>query len=40
LMLNKASMDAISAGRIRDGVDGLVEAIEQFKSIRAKYLLY
>jgi uncharacterized protein YbbC (DUF1343 family) len=41
LMLNKASMDAISAGQDprRVWMDW-VEAIEQFKSIRAKYLLY
>jgi uncharacterized protein YbbC (DUF1343 family)/CubicO group peptidase (beta-lactamase class C family) len=41
LMLNKATMDAISAGQDprRVWMDW-VEAIEQFKSIRAKYLLY
>jgi uncharacterized protein YbbC (DUF1343 family) len=41
LMLNKATMDAISAGQDprRVWMDW-VEEIEQFKSIRAKYLLY
>jgi uncharacterized protein YbbC (DUF1343 family)/CubicO group peptidase (beta-lactamase class C family) len=41
LMLNSASMDAISAGQDprRVWMDW-VEAIEQFKMIRAKYLLY
>jgi uncharacterized protein YbbC (DUF1343 family)/CubicO group peptidase (beta-lactamase class C family) len=41
LMLNKATMDAISAGQDprRVWMDW-VEAIEQFKIIRAKYLLY
>jgi len=41
LMLNKATMDAISAGQDprRVWMDW-AEAIEQFKTIRAKYLLY
>ena len=41
LMLNKATMDAISAGQDprRVWMDW-VEAIEQFKTARAKYLLY
>lgn len=41
LMLNKATMDAISAGQDprRVWMDW-VEAIERFKTIRAKYLLY
>jgi len=41
LMLNKATMDAISAGQDprRVWMDW-VEAIEQFKTIRTKYLLY
>jgi len=41
LMLNKATMDAISAGQDprRVWMDW-VEAIEQFKTVRAKYLLY
>jgi uncharacterized protein YbbC (DUF1343 family) len=41
LMLNKATMDAISAGQDprRVWMDW-VEAIELFKPIRAKYLLY
>jgi uncharacterized protein YbbC (DUF1343 family)/CubicO group peptidase (beta-lactamase class C family) len=41
LMLNRASMDAINAGEDprRLWLDW-VEAIDQFKSIRAKYLLY
>ncbi len=41
MMLNKATMDAISAGQDprRVWMDW-VEAIEQFKPIRAKYLLY
>ena len=41
LMLNKATMDAISAGQDprRVWMDW-VEAIEQFKTIRVKYLLY
>jgi hypothetical protein len=40
-MLNRASMDAINAGEDprRLWLDW-VEAIDQFKSIRAKYLLY
>jgi uncharacterized protein YbbC (DUF1343 family)/CubicO group peptidase (beta-lactamase class C family) len=41
LMLNKATLDAITAGQDprRVGLDW-VEAIERFKPIRAKYLLY
>jgi uncharacterized protein YbbC (DUF1343 family) len=41
LMLNKATMDAISAGQVprRVWMDW-VEAIERFMPIRARYLLY